>query len=44
MSLNLDLKNFWLIDPIDGTRDYINNILILEEHIFILRNIIKILK
>ena len=20
-----DLKNFWLIDPIDGTRDYINN-------------------
>ena len=19
------LKNFWLIDPIDGTRDYINN-------------------
>jgi len=21
----LNLKNFWLIDPIDGTRDYINN-------------------
>jgi len=20
-----DLKNFWLVDPIDGTRDYINN-------------------
>ena len=20
-----NLKNFWLIDPIDGTRDYINN-------------------
>ena len=20
-----DLKDFWLIDPIDGTRDYINN-------------------
>ena len=23
---NLDLKNFWLIDPIDGTYDYINNL------------------
>ena len=23
--LESDLKNFWLIDPIDGTRDYINN-------------------
>ena len=23
--LDNDLKNFWLIDPIDGTRDYINN-------------------
>ena len=23
--LDEDLKNFWLIDPIDGTRDYINN-------------------
>ena len=23
--LDGDLKNFWLIDPIDGTRDYINN-------------------
>ena len=22
---DVDLKNFWLIDPIDGTRDYINN-------------------
>jgi 3'(2'), 5'-bisphosphate nucleotidase len=22
---NKNLKNFWLIDPIDGTRDYINN-------------------
>ena len=22
----LDLKNFWLIDPIDGTYDYINNL------------------
>ena len=22
---NNNLKNFWLIDPIDGTRDYINN-------------------
>jgi 3'(2'), 5'-bisphosphate nucleotidase len=22
---DIDLKNFWLIDPIDGTRDYINN-------------------
>ena len=22
---NNDLENFWLIDPIDGTRDYINN-------------------
>ncbi len=22
---NRNLKNFWLIDPIDGTRDYINN-------------------
>jgi len=22
---NENLKNFWLIDPIDGTRDYINN-------------------
>ena len=21
-----DLKNFWLIDPIDGTYDYINNL------------------
>ena len=21
-----DLKNFWLIDPIDGTHDYINNL------------------
>ena len=21
----IDLRNFWLIDPIDGTRDYINN-------------------
>mgnify|MGYP000730012139 CR=1 FL=1 len=21
-----DLKNFWLIDPIDGTNDYINNL------------------
>ena len=20
-----NLKDFWLIDPIDGTRDYINN-------------------
>ena len=24
--LNKDLKNFWLIDPIDGTYDYINNL------------------
>ena len=23
---NNNLKNFWLIDPIDGTRDYINNL------------------
>ena len=23
--MDTDLKNFWLIDPIDGTRDYINN-------------------
>ena len=23
---NLNLKNFWLIDPIDGTYDYINNL------------------
>ena len=23
--LDEDLENFWLIDPIDGTRDYINN-------------------
>ncbi len=23
--LDKNLKNFWLIDPIDGTRDYINN-------------------
>ena len=23
--LDNNLKNFWLIDPIDGTRDYINN-------------------
>ncbi|MDB9937000.1 3'(2'),5'-bisphosphate nucleotidase CysQ [Candidatus Pelagibacter sp.] len=23
--LDIDLKDFWLIDPIDGTRDYINN-------------------
>ena len=23
--MDSDLKNFWLIDPIDGTRDYINN-------------------
>tara|TARA_Y100000590_G_scaffold81179_1_gene90215 strand:- start:758 stop:1525 length:768 start_codon:yes stop_codon:yes gene_type:complete len=23
---NDNLKNFWLIDPIDGTRDYINNL------------------
>jgi len=23
--LNTELKNFWLIDPIDGTYDYINN-------------------
>ena len=23
--MNNNLKNFWLIDPIDGTRDYINN-------------------
>jgi 3'(2'), 5'-bisphosphate nucleotidase len=23
--LDSNLKNFWLIDPIDGTRDYINN-------------------
>ena len=23
---NLDLKDFWLIDPIDGTYDYINNL------------------
>ena len=23
--LDANLKNFWLIDPIDGTRDYINN-------------------
>ena len=23
---NNSLKNFWLIDPIDGTRDYINNL------------------
>ena len=23
--LNKNLKNFWLIDPIDGTNDYINN-------------------
>jgi len=23
---NLNLKNFWLIDPIDGTNDYINNL------------------
>ena len=22
---DIDLNNFWLIDPIDGTRDYINN-------------------
>jgi 3'(2'), 5'-bisphosphate nucleotidase len=22
---DINLKNFWLIDPIDGTRDYINN-------------------
>ena len=22
--MDSDLKNFWLIDPIDGTRDYIN--------------------
>ena len=22
---NINLKNFWLIDPIDGTRDYLNN-------------------
>ena len=22
---NQDLKNFWLIDPIDGTNDYVNN-------------------
>ena len=22
---NNNLKNFWLIDPIDGTKDYINN-------------------
>ena len=24
--LNKELKNFWLIDPIDGTYDYINNL------------------
>ena len=24
--LNKDLKNFWLVDPIDGTYDYINNL------------------
>ena len=24
--LNQDLKNFWLVDPIDGTYDYINNL------------------
>ena len=23
---NLDLKDFWLVDPIDGTYDYINNL------------------
>ena len=23
---NLNLKNFWLVDPIDGTYDYINNL------------------
>jgi len=23
--MDSDLNNFWLIDPIDGTRDYINN-------------------
>ena len=23
--MDVDLNNFWLIDPIDGTRDYINN-------------------
>ncbi len=23
---NLNLKNFWLVDPIDGTHDYINNL------------------
>ena len=23
---NLNLKNFWLIDPIDGTYDYVNNL------------------
>ena len=23
--IDQNLKNFWLIDPIDGTRDYINN-------------------
>ena len=23
---NLNLKDFWLIDPIDGTYDYINNL------------------
>ena len=24
--LNTNLKNFWLVDPIDGTYDYINNL------------------
>ena len=23
--MDIDLNTFWLIDPIDGTRDYINN-------------------
>jgi len=23
--MNVNLNNFWLVDPIDGTRDYINN-------------------
>ncbi|WP_297682285.1 inositol monophosphatase family protein [uncultured Candidatus Pelagibacter sp.] len=23
---NTELKNFWLVDPIDGTYDYINNL------------------